>query len=242
MRPSPLGRRRSPGTASSLHFLSTILLVAASAAHVASASPSTTSLSVVALAAAAAAVVNAAPSSSSLPVHPLPGLDTSALSSNGIYLGFLTQWGVDEPSDVIRALGASPAAWGDYLNVGVDDYSFAQVDYHIGEVRAAANGDVRAIYAPAVLFNGRMNEWTPAMSTALAQKMRDVNRQGITVYLRFCYEMVRPTLPRALLHRARANPVLSSEQNGSSSSSSSLSPSSRARRALTIVPSLAVPS
>ncbi|GAA5845255.1 hypothetical protein JCM9279_004818 [Rhodotorula babjevae] len=190
MLPSPCRRRRSPGTASSLHFLSTLLLAVASAAHVASASPLSTGLSVLAVA-AAAAVVDAAPSSSSLPVHPLPALDTSAMSSNGIYLGFLTQWGVDEPSDVIRALGASPAAWGDYLNVGVNDYSFAQVDYHIGEIRAVANGDVRAIYAPAVLFNGRMNEWTPAMSTALAQKMRDVNRQGITVYLRFCYEMVR---------------------------------------------------
>ncbi|GAA5904290.1 hypothetical protein JCM8208_006827 [Rhodotorula glutinis] len=189
MRPSS---RRATGTASSLHFLSTFALLAASAAHVASATTlSSSSLSVAALAAAAVAhVVSAAPSSSSsLEVRPLPGLDTSAMNSNGIYLGFLTQWGVDEPSDVIRALGASPAAFADYLNVNVGDTSFRQVDYHLDEVRAVASGDVKALYLPAVLFNGRMNQWTPAMSTALALKMRDLNRQGITVYLRFCYEM-----------------------------------------------------
>ncbi|BGP43571.1 hypothetical protein JCM10449v2_007612 [Rhodotorula kratochvilovae] len=113
------------------------------------------------------------------------------MSSNGISLGFLTQWGVDEPSDVIRALGASPVAWGDYLNVGASDSNpqFEQVDYHLSEVTRATRGDVKAVYIPAVLFGGRMNQWTQEMSDALANKMRDLNRRGITVWLRFCYEM-----------------------------------------------------
>ncbi|KPV73393.1 glycoside hydrolase family 26 protein [Rhodotorula graminis WP1] len=188
MRPSSSSRRSASGTASSsLHFLSAVVLLAAHVATAATLSPS--SLSVAALAAAAAAVVHAAPSSSSLPVRPLPALDPSAMNSNGIYVGFLPQWGVDEPSDIIRALGRSPAAVGDYLVFGPDDTSFRQVDYHLSEVLDAAKGDVKQLYIPAILFNGRMNEWTPELSTALAQKMRGLNRQGVTVYLRFCYEM-----------------------------------------------------
>lgn len=117
------------------------------------------------------------------------------MSSNGISLGFLTQWGVDEPSDVRRLLGASPAAWGDYLNVnaGSEDEQFRQVDYHLDEVVESATGNIKAVYIPAVLFNGRMNQWTPELSSALAQKMRSLNRRGVIVYLRFCYEMVRPS-------------------------------------------------
>ncbi|TNY23142.1 glycoside hydrolase superfamily [Rhodotorula diobovata] len=113
------------------------------------------------------------------------------MSSNGISLGFLTQWGVDEPSDVRRLLGASPVAWGDYLNVnaGSEDEQFRQVDYHLDEVVESATGNVKAVYIPAVLFNGRMNQWTPELSSALAQKMRSLNRRGVIVYLRFCYEM-----------------------------------------------------
>lgn len=136
----------------------------------------------------------AAQSSSDFPVRDAPRLPGNAMQSNGISLGFLTQWGSQyEPTDVIRALGKSPAVWGDYWNVWPDEYDFRQADWHLGEMRRVADGDVKAVYAPAVLFHGRMNQWTQEMTDALAEKVRDINEQGVPIWLRFCYEMVRGT-------------------------------------------------
>ncbi|GJN94409.1 hypothetical protein Rhopal_007489-T1 [Rhodotorula paludigena] len=132
----------------------------------------------------------AAQSSPDFPVRDAPRLPGNAMQSNGISLGFLTQWGSQyEPTDVIRALGKSPAVWGDYWNVWPDEYDFRQADWHLGEMRRVADGDVKAVYAPAVLFHGRMNQWTQEMTDALAEKVRDVNEQGVPIWLRFCYEM-----------------------------------------------------
>ncbi|GAA5993257.1 hypothetical protein JCM10908_004536 [Rhodotorula pacifica] len=124
-------------------------------------------------------------------VRDAPGLPSNGLLSNGIHLGFLPFWSDEGPIELCTALGACAAIWGDYWNVGTSpgSYSFAQADYHIDEIARVVGGDVKGVYAPAVLFSGRMDQWTQAMTTSLVSTVRSINRRGITVWLRFCYEM-----------------------------------------------------
>ncbi|GAA5865487.1 hypothetical protein JCM1840_001414 [Sporobolomyces johnsonii] len=131
----------------------------------------------------------AQPTDTRLPSLTAPGLPSNGLSPSGISLGFLPNWSQEGPRAINRALGRSISVIGDYINVSPTDYSFAQVDYHLDEVVRVANGDVKAVYAPAVLFSSRLEDWSPAMSSALAQAMRKVNQRGVTVWLRWCFEM-----------------------------------------------------
>ncbi|GAA5904588.1 hypothetical protein JCM5296_005242 [Sporobolomyces johnsonii] len=129
------------------------------------------------------------PTDTRLPNLTAPGLPSNGLSSSGISLGFLPNWSQEGPRAINRALGRSISVIGDYINVSPTDYSFAQVEYHLDEVVRVANGDVKAVYAPAVLFSSSLEDWSPAMSSALAQAMRKVNQRGVTVWLRWCFEM-----------------------------------------------------
>lgn len=124
-------------------------------------------------------------------VRDAPGLPSNGLVSNGIHLGFLPFWSDEGPRAICTALGSCAAIWGDYWNVGTSPgtYTFAQADYHIDEIQRVVGGDVKGVYAPAVLFSGRMDQWTDAMTTQLVSTVRSINRRGITVWLRFCYEM-----------------------------------------------------
>lgn len=132
---------------------------------------------------------SAASSSSSFPVRNAPGLPENGLQSSGIHLGFLPNWDQENPQAINRALGDSISVIGDYLNVSPDSYDFRQVDYHLESVVKIATGRVKAVYAPAVIFSSTLDKWTPEMTNNLANKMREVNRRGVTVWLRFLFEM-----------------------------------------------------
>lgn len=125
-------------------------------------------------------------------VRDAPGLPSNGLVSNGVHLGFLPFWSDEGPLEICAELGSCAAIWGDYWNVGTSPgtYTFAQAGYHIDEIQRVVGGDVKGVYAPAVLFSGRMDQWTDAMTTSLVSTVRSINRRGITVWLRFCYEMV----------------------------------------------------
>lgn len=79
---------------------------------------------------------------------------------------------------------------GDYLNVGPNSYSLSQVEYHLPEVVRIARGRVKPVYAPALLYGANLDTWTDEITQAVAQKMKRVNDQGVTVWLRLLFEMV----------------------------------------------------
>lgn len=128
-------------------------------------------------------------SASNFPVRVAPGLPDNGLKSSGIHLGFLPNWEQENPQQINAALGDSISIIGDYLNVSPDNYDFRQVDYHLDSVVKIATGRVKAVYAPAVIFSSTLDKWTPQMTQNLANKMREVNRRGVTVWLRFLFEM-----------------------------------------------------
>ncbi|GAA5820982.1 hypothetical protein JCM11251_001906 [Rhodosporidiobolus azoricus] len=136
--------------------------------------------------------------SDSLPVREAPGLPSNGLVSNGVHLGFLPNWSVEGPRDLNAAMGAGMAAVGDYINVSPSDSLMRQFDYHESEVVRVANSDVKAVYIPAVLFGSRLDEWTDEMSRRLAGKCRDLNRRGVTVWVRWCFEMNGGWMPYGL--------------------------------------------
>ncbi|GAA6017745.1 hypothetical protein JCM10207_000482 [Rhodosporidiobolus poonsookiae] len=144
------------------------------------------------LAAAEAATTPALPSLAA------PGLPSNGLVSSGIHLGFLPNWSVEGPRDINAAMGAGMAAIGDYINVSPTSPSFAQMDYHESEVVRVANSDVRAVYIPAVLFGGTLDQWTDDMSDELAQKCAALNRRGVIVWVRWCFEMNGGWMPYGL--------------------------------------------
>ncbi|GEM10981.1 glycoside hydrolase family 26 protein [Rhodotorula toruloides] len=152
------------------------------------ASPPSTVLSFLILALSAVLPSLGAPTDP-LPLRPLSGLPSNGLSSSGIALGFLPFWSLEGPTEICSALGSCAAVWGDYWNASPSSYNFEQASYHIDEVERVVKGDVKGVYAPAVLFSGRMNEWTEEMSQSLAQTVRGINRRGVKVWLRWCFEM-----------------------------------------------------
>ena len=65
------------------------------------------------------------------------------------------------------------------------------MEYHLPEVVRIAKGRVKPVYAPALLYGANLNTWTDEVTQAVAQKMKRVNDQGVTVWLRLLFEMVR---------------------------------------------------
>lgn len=98
---------------------------------------------------------------------------------------------------------------GDYLNVSPRDYSLSQVDYHLPSVLRLSRGTTKPVYAPALLYGDSLDTWTPDITRAIANKMTQINNQGITVWLRLLFEMVGPRLlgdrPRAHLRPCSQN-------------------------------------
>ncbi|GAA5951531.1 hypothetical protein JCM3765_005962 [Sporobolomyces pararoseus] len=136
--------------------------------------------------------------SSQFTVRNAPGLPSNGLQSSGIHLGFLPNWEQENPQAINAALGDSISIIGDYLNVSPNDYSFNQVDYHLESVVKIATGKVKAVYAPAVLFSDSLDKWTDQMTKNLVSKMKEVNRRGVTVWLRFLFEMNGGWMPYGL--------------------------------------------
>ena len=57
-----------------------------------------------------------------------------------------------------------------------------------------------SVYAPAILPNFSLDQWTDAMSASLAQSCLSLNQQGVTIWLRPFYE-VRRLAPTSLTGR-----------------------------------------
>lgn len=66
-----------------------------------------------------------------------------------------------------------------------------QASYHVDAIQRVVSGDVKGVYAPAVLFGGSMDQWDSGLTQRLVDTLSTLNKRGITVWLRFCYEMVR---------------------------------------------------
>lgn len=160
-----------------------------------------------------------------LPQAILPGLPSNGIRVNDIAIGALPDWSHESPRDINAALGeplrprrrivrASRAdlAWpssgasisiiGDYLNVSPGNgFSLNQVSYHLPEIlriaRAAGEGN-RPVYAPALLYGSSLDTWTTQATQNVAQTMAEINRQGITVYLRLNFEMNGGWMPYGL--------------------------------------------
>lgn len=151
-----------------------------------------------------------------LPIVPAPGLpdNSTGIRVHGIAVGALPDWSHENPRDINVALGklraplprgsssdgdgpagASASLVGDYLNVSPDDYSFSQVDYHLDSVSRLARESARPVYAPALLYGASIDTWTPEMTDALATAMLKINQRGVTVWLRFCFEMNGAWMP-----------------------------------------------
>lgn len=103
-----------------------------------------------------------------------------------IYIGVLPDWSREGPIQVNRALGKAVAIVGDYINCGLPTPSFAQMRYHSADVISLRGSSV---YAPAILPNFSLEQWTDAMSASLAQSCLALNQQGVTIWLRPFYEM-----------------------------------------------------
>lgn len=83
---------------------------------------------------------------------------------------------------------------GDYLNVSPGNgFSMNQVTYHLPEVLRIANSggaQNRPVYSPALLYGSTLDTWTAQATENVASAMAEINRRGITVYLRLNFEMV----------------------------------------------------
>ncbi|SCV68212.1 BQ2448_333 [Microbotryum intermedium] len=85
--------------------------------------------------------------------------------------------------------GAGLSIIGDYINFSPSNYDMRQVEYHLPELRRIVRGNVKAVYAPALLYGASLNTWTEAMTQQIANTVKNVNQQGIVVYLRLLFEM-----------------------------------------------------
>lgn len=72
------------------------------------------------------------------------------------------------------------------MGVNLEDANFGQLEWHFGDVVRLKD---TAIYAPAVLPSFSLRNWTQAMSDDLADHLAEYNKEGVTVWLRFAYEM-----------------------------------------------------
>ncbi|SGY17997.1 BQ5605_C015g07948 [Microbotryum silenes-dioicae] len=123
------------------------------------------------------------------PIRALPGLPSNGIRQGPIAIGVLPDWSHEGPTDINRALGAGVSIIGDYINFSPSNYDMRQVEYHLPEVRRIVRGNVKAVYAPAFLYGASLNTWTPAMTQQIAATVKEVNQQGIVVYLRLLFEM-----------------------------------------------------
>ncbi|BGP58186.1 hypothetical protein JCM8202v2_005847 [Rhodotorula sphaerocarpa] len=135
-----------------------------------------------------------------LPVRSAPGLPSNGLVSNGIHLGFLPFWSQENPQQICSALGSCAAVWGDYWNISPGDGGsgkgmLPQASYHVDAIQRVVSGDVKGVYAPAVLFGGSMDQWDSGLTQRLVDTLSTLNKRGITVWLRFCYEMNGQWMP-----------------------------------------------
>lgn len=75
---------------------------------------------------------------------------------------------------------------GDYVDVYQNDYSLSQMKYHSDAIVSLRD---YSLYAPAIRPRFTLDQWTDAMSTAVANAALSFNRQGVTVWIRFAWEM-----------------------------------------------------
>ncbi|KAL8281018.1 hypothetical protein RQP46_006697 [Phenoliferia psychrophenolica] len=129
------------------------------------------------------------------------GLPANGLRKLSISVGVLPDWTHEGPIAVNRAFGGATSIVGDYINVSPrqsSDAWFSQMEYHLPEILQVASGAVRPVYAPAIIYSDHLDTWTPAMTSGLAKAVAQVNKQGITVWLRLLFEMNGSWMPYGL--------------------------------------------
>lgn len=136
------------------------------------------------------------------------GLPKDGMQVNSIYIGFLPDWSKESPIDINRALGKTASIVGDYIYIGSPNARnpFSQMTYHSPDViklrgelcfanlpfyhpRAHLCTPDFSVYAPAILPWFSLDQWTSDLSNELASVCARLNQQGLTVWLRFAYEM-----------------------------------------------------
>jgi hypothetical protein len=111
---------------------------------------------------------------------------TLDVQHNSIYIGVLPDWAVEGPIEINRALGKTISIIGDYIYCTLSSRApFDQMRYHSPDVIRLRD---YSVYAPAILPNFPLSQWTLALSEELAASAAVYNRQGVSVWLRFAYE------------------------------------------------------
>ncbi|KAL8292847.1 hypothetical protein RQP46_000541 [Phenoliferia psychrophenolica] len=117
------------------------------------------------------------------------GLKTNgtAVTSTGINVGFHIDWnGGDRPGVLNSRLGRPAALIGGYIHLNLTDQDYHELAAQLPYILPLA---ATSVYSPAVLPQFTLENWTSAMTQTLATQMASLNAQGITVWLRFAYEM-----------------------------------------------------
>lgn len=71
-------------------------------------------------------------------------------------------------------------------NLSSNTSTFSQIGYHASEIGKLAG---ISVYAPAIIPSFPLSQWTPSLSQSLASECKSLNQRGITVWLRFAFEM-----------------------------------------------------
>ncbi|KAI5474992.1 peroxisomal membrane protein 4 [Pseudohyphozyma bogoriensis] len=113
---------------------------------------------------------------------------TTFAPDSGFAFGFHIDWVAgDQPQTLNERLGKNASIIGGYIHLNTTNQTYWEMDDQLnGGILELAS---TSVYSPAVIPQFSLDQWTTNMTTTLAAKMKSLNDQGITVWLRFAYEM-----------------------------------------------------
>lgn len=112
---------------------------------------------------------------------------------NGIALGWLPNFEVPGAVNTINnALDRPMSVIGDYVQIyALEDEvptPLVQVDYHLANV-SSGNANVQPVYMVSLMPQAGLEAVTPEVINAVVTKMNALNTLGVTVWLRYAFEM-----------------------------------------------------
>ncbi|KZT61717.1 glycoside hydrolase family 26 protein [Calocera cornea HHB12733] len=113
------------------------------------------------------------------------GINDDTLVINQIALGFLPDFTQTSISDMNAALPAPMPVVGDYIDVGPDDLSMGNLQWHKSDLLAQS---VKPVYMATIMPNS-LGSWDSNQADAVAEAMADLNANGVPTWVRFAYEM-----------------------------------------------------
>jgi len=145
---------------------------------------STVSLFLSALAAVSALPVDTAPAT--LVKRASWGISDSALSSNGVGIGFLPDFDVSSVSSLNAMLPAGMAVVGDYIPIGPSDTSLGGEPWHKADIKAQS---VKPVYMATIELENGNYGFNSEQADVISSAMKELTDAGVPVWVRFAYEM-----------------------------------------------------